>query len=262
MENSGDTFNINNNGVVVVDSTLLHINRSSHLLLLLPWFEVRVFYVRINNISSNDDDSSPKCLTVNHIPLSPDALLEVNGVRCGIMYSESVPTFQLIRRRRSVVIADHHHKKKSQEEATFVSTDRIRFTGSIRFEVFNKDELILSGVLEMTSKTKRWNMKCEDHHAGGNGFFFKQHEAAPTMEVFVAGSFSGSPVILTKTVRILRNKNNIRKELLDSIPEFETSYDTTTAHKQDLIHHHHHHPLQVTNIIKPKKQFFCYVHHR
>ncbi|KAL2521065.1 Erythronate-4-phosphate dehydrogenase family protein [Forsythia ovata] len=101
----------------------------------LPWFDIRVFYVRICNFMV--DESTPESLTLNHIPLSPDTLLEVNGVRCSID-SEGVSC--LLRRDRV---------DKKSEEVTFVSTDGIRLTGSVKFEVFDREDLVLFGVLEI-----------------------------------------------------------------------------------------------------------------
>lgn len=192
--------------------------------LSLPWFDLRVFYVRVSNFQV--DDSTPEFLTLNHIPLSPDTLLEVNGARSSI-YSGGVSS--LLRRDRV---------DKKFEEATFVSTDSIRLTGSVKFEVFDKEDLILSGVLEMSNSNgfvgesknnvKRWSMNCESEISAGTGFLKGKHIIVPefplpTIEVYVAGSFAGSPIILTKTLQLSFRKKHNRKGLLDAIPEYETT---------------------------------------
>ncbi|EXB63949.1 hypothetical protein L484_003332 [Morus notabilis] len=189
-----------------------------------PWFELRVFYVRVSNFKV--DDSTPEFLTLNHIPLSPDTLLEVNGSRASI-YSDGVSS--LLRRDRA---------DKKSEEATFVSTDSIRLTGSLKFQVFDKDDLILSGVLEMSNSNgfvgelknsaKRWSMNCESEITTAAGFLKGKHLGgtelpAPTIEVYVAGCFSGTPIILTKTLQPCFRKKHIRKGMLDAIPENETT---------------------------------------
>ncbi|EEF52567.1 2-hydroxyacid dehydrogenase, putative [Ricinus communis] len=187
-----------------------------------PWFDLRVFYVRISNFTV--DASTPECLTVNHIPLSPHTLLEINGVRSS-MYSDGVSS--LLRRDRV---------DKKSEEATFVSTDSIRTTGSVKFEVFDSDDLVLSGVLEMSSSNgfigelksngKRWSMNCESEITAGTGFLKGKHIAGtelPTIEVYVTGCFSGTPIILTKTLQLGYRKKHIRKGMLDAIPEYETT---------------------------------------
>ncbi|KAM1030706.1 hypothetical protein TB1_033902 [Malus domestica] len=153
----------------------------------LPWLDVRVFYVRISKCEI--DDSAPEFLTVNHIPLDPDTLLEVNSVRTSI-YSDGATT--ILRRDRL---------DKKSEEATFVSTDSIRMTGSVKFEVFDKDVVVLSGVLEL----------CDS-----NGF---------VGETDRHGSFSGTPIILTKTLLLGLWKKHARKGLLDSRPEYEATED-------------------------------------
>ncbi|KAJ9704800.1 hypothetical protein PVL29_003039 [Vitis rotundifolia] len=197
----------------------------------LSWLDIRVFYVRVSKCEI--DDSTPEYLTLNHIPLNRDTLLEVNGVRSSI-YSDGVST--LLRRDRL---------DKKSEEATFVSTDSVRMTGSVKFEVFDKDVLVLYGVLEMsnsngfTGKSKnidqRWSMTCELDIVPGTSFLKgKQHmggpeSASPAIEVYIAGCFSGTPIILTKTLQLTLRKKQIRKGMLDSIPE----YDATECQKDE-----------------------------
>ncbi|KAF8405222.1 hypothetical protein HHK36_010122 [Tetracentron sinense] len=201
-----------------------------HCSKLSPWFDVRVFYVRVSNCEI--DGMAPEFLTLNHIPLSPNTLLEVNGVRSSI-YSVVVSSL-----RRDRV-------DKKIEEATFVSTDSIRMTGSVKFEVFDKYDLILSGVLEISNcngfigesknHSKRWSMNCESKMIAGTGFLKslkgKQYTGLelplPTIEVYVTGCFSGTPVILTETLKLSYRKKHTRKKMLDSIPE----YDTTECEK-------------------------------
>jgi hypothetical protein len=190
----------------------------------LPWLDLRVFYVRVSKCEI--DDSTPEYLTLNHIPLNRDTLLEVNGVRTSI-YSDGVST--LLRRDRL---------DKKSEEATFVSTDSIRMTGCVKFEVFDKDLLVLSGVLELCNSNgfvkepnnqgQGWSMNCESDATVGTGFFKGKQMlgpelASPTIEVYIAGSFSGTPIILTKTLQPSHRKKHTRKGTLDSIPEYEAT---------------------------------------
>lgn len=188
-----------------------------------PWLDLRVFYVRISNFTV--DDSTPEVLTINHIPLDPDTLLEINGVRMS-MYSEGCSS-QLRRDRVD----------KKSEEATYVSTDNIRLTGSIKFEVYDRNELVLSGTLEMSDSkgftgesNNRWNMDCEAVNTAGSGFFKEKSingqelsSPLPTIEVYVTGCFSGTPIILTKTLQLGLRKKHGRRMALDSIPEYETA---------------------------------------
>ncbi|KAK7383045.1 hypothetical protein VNO78_28710 [Psophocarpus tetragonolobus] len=189
-----------------------------------PWFDLRVFYVRVSGIQV--DESTPEFLSLNHIPLSPDTLLEVNGVRSST-YSDGESS--VLRRDRV---------DKISEEATFVNTDSIRFTGSMKFEVYDKEYCLLSGVLEMSnsngfvgesrSSVKRWGMSCQTEMAPGCGFFKGKHVAVPELpcpeiEVYVAGCFAGTPIILTKTLQLNCRKKHNRKYALDAIPEYETT---------------------------------------
>ncbi|XP_010416385.1 PREDICTED: uncharacterized protein At1g01500-like [Camelina sativa] len=204
---------------------------SSSLSLSSPLLDLRVFYVRISNFKV--DASTPEVLTITHIPLDLDSILEINGVRMS-MYSEGVSS-QLRRDRVD----------KKSEVATFISTDNIRLSGSVKFEVCDKDELVLSGTLEMSGSNgftgeskhsvKRWNMNCEAEITAGSGFLKEKHigggsdlsSPLPTIEVYVTGCFSGTPIILTKTLQLGFRKKHSRVTALDSIPE----YDTGEPHK-------------------------------
>ncbi|XP_042046732.1 uncharacterized protein At1g01500-like isoform X1 [Salvia splendens] len=199
----------------------------------LHWFDARVFYVRISNFFV--DDATPECLTLNYIPASMDSVLEVNGVRCSM---ESQGISSILRRDRV---------DKKSEEATFVSTDCIRFTGSVKFEVFDKEDLVISGVLEMSSSNggvgdsanaaRKWCMNCEPVISAGTGFLKGKQitgseSSSPTIEVYVAGTSSGTPVILTKSVQLNHRKKH-RKGVLHSIPECDAS-----ASHEDLASEH------------------------
>ncbi|KAK4258650.1 hypothetical protein QN277_005076 [Acacia crassicarpa] len=189
----------------------------------LPWLDIRVFYVRVCKCEL--DDTTPEVLTLNHIPLNPDTLLEVNGVRTSI-YSDGVST--LLKRDRV---------DRRSEEVTFVSTDSIRTSGSVKYEVFDNDVLLLSGVLDLCNDNKglerdlsldgkRWIMNCESDLTPGASFFrgeqfMSPDSASPTIEVYIAGSFLGTPIILTKTLRLNSQKKVMRKGGLDAIPEHE-----------------------------------------
>ncbi|KAL3634286.1 hypothetical protein CASFOL_021340 [Castilleja foliolosa] len=182
-----------------------------HIMFPLSWFDVRVFYIRISNFIV--DDSTLACLTLNHIPLSPDTVLEVNGVRCSI---DSDGISCILRRDRV---------DKNSEEATFVSTDSVRFTGNVKFEVFYNEGLVISGVLEMSGTNgftvesnnvaKKWSMNC----LKGNQIMCSSESLSHTIEVYVAGCFMGNPIILTKTLQVYNRK----KHRLNSIPEYDVS---------------------------------------
>ena len=182
-----------------------------------------MFYVRVCKCEL--DDSTPGSLTLNHVPLNPDTLLEINGVRTSI-YSDGMST--LLKRDRV---------DRKSEEVTFVSTDSIRMSGSVKFEVFDKDVLLLSGALELCNTNgvvgessyngQRWSMNCESYIIPGTSFFKGKQlllpdSSLPTIEVYIAGSFLSTPIILTKTLQ-LSQKKHTKKGVLDAIPEHEAS---------------------------------------
>ncbi|KAE8667406.1 putative Polynucleotidyl transferase [Hibiscus syriacus] len=161
----------------------------------LRWLDVRVFYVRVSKCET-DDESTPTYLSLNHVPLNPDTLLEVNGVRIGIC-SDGAST--LLRRDRL---------DKKSEEVTFVSTDSIKLSGSVKFEVFNKDALLLSGDLELCDSNgcteelrgsgSMWSMNCESAMTSGFGFLkAKQYHspgsASPQLRYMLLGHSQAVP---------------------------------------------------------------------
>ncbi|KAL2921544.1 hypothetical protein RDABS01_013035, partial [Bienertia sinuspersici] len=146
------------------------------------------------------DDSTPGHLTLNHIPLDPNTLLELNGVRASI-YSDGITI--LLRRDRL---------DKKSEEATFVSTDSIRIMGRVKFKVFDRDVLVLSGSLnkcdsngfidgsESDHVSRMWSMNCKTDATTGTGFLkgkqlIGSELASPNVEVYVAGCFLGTPIM-------------------------------------------------------------------
>lgn len=212
-----------------------------------PWFDLRVFYVRVSNCEVNE--STPEQLRVNHIPLSPDSILEVNGRRSSIC-SDCVSS--MLRRDRV---------DKNSEEATFVSTDSIRMTGSVRFEVLDGDELLLAGVLELCngngftgeskSLSKKWGMKCQAVMSAAEFMKGKQHASlevpSPTVEVYVAGCFSGTPIILTKTLQLSTRNKNQKRLGLDSIPEHEATESRKAVPSEDSMQVSEYHDYKTEN---------------
>uniref|UniRef100_A0A5B7B0H6 Erythronate-4-phosphate dehydrogenase family protein n=1 Tax=Davidia involucrata TaxID=16924 RepID=A0A5B7B0H6_DAVIN len=186
------------------------------------WLEVRLFYVRIAPCSVH---SVPDHLTLRHIRREIGVSLEINGAR--IPASEAVSL--TLRRDRL---------DKESSEVTYLTTDSVRVTGAVEFEVHEKEEMILCGSLERVdagwsngsvglendSKTG-WSMDCymAASIASGSSAFFqpKLGISSPSIEVYIAGSCSGVPVILTKTILISPRRKPSRHGMLDAIPEDE-----------------------------------------
>ncbi|KAJ4851442.1 hypothetical protein Tsubulata_031890 [Turnera subulata] len=252
MENSYESYN-GNGSIDNGHAVMRHTSYQTNMRVSLHWLDLRVFYVRVSKCEI--DESTPEYLTVNHIPLYPDTLLEVNGIRTGINSDEV-----------SVILRRDRLDKRS-EEAIFVSTDSIRMTGSVKFEVFDKDVLLLSGVLELCHQNgfitesrnhvQRWNMNCETDMTAGTGFLKAKHpkgpdSASPTVEVYVAGSFSGTPIIMTKTLQLSLRKKQVRKGTLDSIPENEATESQENIPSE--------HPLQLSEYPNHKPETEGYNH--
>uniref|UniRef100_A0A7N0T441 Erythronate-4-phosphate dehydrogenase family protein n=1 Tax=Kalanchoe fedtschenkoi TaxID=63787 RepID=A0A7N0T441_KALFE len=199
-----------------------------------PWLDLRVFYVRVSQ--SVIDDSTPEFLTLNHMPLNRDTLLEVNGVSAS-PYSN--PTSALLRRDRL---------DKVSEEATFVSTDVIRMTGSTRFEVVVDAVAVLSGVIELCLSNGNgngaiaepeghghgWSMRCESDLVPGNGFLKgSRSSGSPTVDVYVTGTFQGNPVILTSAFQLSSPRNQSRNGSVQQHNADESLHDPIPQATED-----------------------------
>ncbi|XP_045791629.1 uncharacterized protein At1g01500 [Trifolium pratense] len=231
MEGSYDTSSCNgrestNKSLQIIEYSPYDESSCMKLSFSLSWFDVRVFYVRISGIQVNE--STPQFLNLHHIPLCHDTLLEVNGVRSNM--NNDVGDSSILRRDRI---------DKKSEQVTFVNTDSIRLNGSMKFEICEKDQCILSCVLEMNNDKRFWSMNCETKRTSNSGFLKGKHVGVsdPEIEVYVAGCFSGTPIILTRTLQFnCKKKHNRKLGMLDVIPEYET-----TESKKDVSNHDHDH---------------------
>lgn len=198
-----------------------------------PWFDTRVFYVRFTGFMV-DDSNPPDRLTVSYFPLVPDTVVKINGGRSSD-FSDCCVSAQLRRDR-----AD-----RRSEEATYVNTDSVKISGTVGFEMCDGDDLLLSGVLELSSvegaggakgrEKNYWGIKCESHMPAaparggsvfkGRGRYAVLEKRVPTVDVYVAGSYAGQPVILTDTVQLFspRKYNKKAMMMLDTIPEYEST---------------------------------------
>ncbi|KAI3818552.1 hypothetical protein L1987_12362 [Smallanthus sonchifolius] len=184
------------------------------------WFEIRLFYVRITPCAFN---TVPGHLTLRNLRREIGVALEINGVRV-----PSASTALVTLRRDRV--------DKESSEVTYVSTDNIRVSGAVEFEVIDDElddrEMVLCGSLERIepiwtnggldkgnihnhgSKTG-WSM---DFYAGN---VYKCGNCSPSIEVYIAGCCSSVPVILTKTIQVSPRRRGSRHGMLDAIPEDE-----------------------------------------
>lgn len=183
-------------------------------------FEIRLFYVRIAPCVIG---SVPDHLILRHLRREIGVSLEINGSR--VPASDS-----------SILTLRRDRVDKDSSEVTYVSTDTVRVTGGIEFEVYEKEDMVLCGSLgqmepnwvngnvglDNDSRTG-WTMDCymaASIGSGSSAFFQpKLGVSSPTIEVYIAGCCSGVPVILTKTIQISPRRKSSRHGTLDAIPE-------------------------------------------
>ncbi|KAF5744392.1 hypothetical protein HS088_TW08G00997 [Tripterygium wilfordii] len=186
------------------------------------WLEIRLFYVRIAPCVM---DSVPDHLTLCHFRREIGVSLEING-----SYIPAADSASLTLRRDRL--------NKDYPEVTYVSTDGVRVTGSIEFEVLENEDMILCGSLERMESTwgngtvgleidsrTGWSMDCymtAGIGAGSSAFFQPRlGVSAPAIEIYIAGCCGGVPVILTKTIQVSPRRKGLRHGTLDAIPEDE-----------------------------------------
>ncbi|CAN1309055.1 Uncharacterized protein At1g01500 [Linum perenne] len=201
-----------------------HESNSYSIISTSSWLEIRLFYVRITPCVI---DTVPDHLILRHLRQETTTPLQINGSKIPADDSATV----ILRRDRL---------DKESSEVTYVSTDSVRVTGALEFEVLEEEEeksgseLLLCGSFERMesawaendSKTG-WSMECYVAASVGEGssLFFQPRTgaSAPAIEVYIAGCCGGVPVILTKTIVVSRSprKKLSRHATLDAIPEDE-----------------------------------------
>ncbi|KAL3615673.1 hypothetical protein CASFOL_041334 [Castilleja foliolosa] len=189
--------------------------------------EIRLFYVRITPCAV---DSLPDQLKLRHLRREVGVLLEINGAR--VPSSETVS----INLRRDRV-------DKDSSEVTYVSTDSVRISGPAEFEVCevgDDGELVLCGSLERADAAAAWGNESASENDAKSGWSLECYVAttvangrsallqpkkgacsSPTIEVYIAGCCSGTPVILMKTVLVSPRRKMRQGMMLDAIPEDE-----------------------------------------
>lgn len=172
------------------------------------WFDVRVMYVRVSGCGVSED--VPESLSMRFPSRSIGIAFEVNGG--WISPSEE-----------ACVVLKRDRVDSENAEATFVSTDNLRMSGTVCFEVFNKEEALVSGILELSDKM--WSMECRCVVGKSGCAFLKGSPASllapPAMEVSMVGRHLEIPVFITQTVHLIARRKMSRVLTLDVIPETE-----------------------------------------
>ncbi|KAH6767380.1 Erythronate-4-phosphate dehydrogenase family protein [Perilla frutescens var. hirtella] len=185
--------------------------------------EIRLFYVRIAPCAV---ENLPDQLKLRHLRREVGVSLEINGAR--IPSSDSV----CITLRRDRV-------SKDSSEVTYVSTDSVKVSGPAEFEVCEERDdldLILCGSLERADAWSNENALDNDSKSGWSIECYaatpitnkssallqpRKGGCSPTIEVYIAGCCSGTPVILMKTVLVSPRRKARQGMMLDAIPEDE-----------------------------------------
>ncbi|GFQ06725.1 uncharacterized protein at1g01500, partial [Phtheirospermum japonicum] len=132
---------------------------------------------------------------------------------------------------------------KDLSEVTYVSTDSVRISGPAEFEVCEEGDdgdLILCGSLERADAAATWGNENASENDAKSGWSLEYYVAtsiangrstllqpkkrvcsSPTIEVYIAGCCSGTPVILMKTVLVSPRRKVRQGMMLDAIPEDE-----------------------------------------
>ncbi len=103
------------------------------------WFDVRVVYVRVSACCCSED-VAPEALSLRFPPRNIGTALELNGGRI----SPSEEAVLILRRDRV---------DPESAEATYLSTDYVRTSGPLSFQVFFKDEALVGGTLEQQQQS-------------------------------------------------------------------------------------------------------------
>ena len=106
------------------------------------WLDMRVFCMRLSLFPLK---TPLQFLTLCHTPTDFTARFKLNGER--IAPSETASSF---------LCRDKVYKKST--EVTYVSTDSVRIGGSMIFEAYDKDVLLVSGKLQRLNDTFEWRM--------------------------------------------------------------------------------------------------------
>ncbi|WOK98083.1 hypothetical protein Cni_G06793 [Canna indica] len=209
--------------------------------------ETRLFYVRVSPCTS---DAAPPFLTLSHLRREMGASLDINGARIPASEPTSVP----LRRDRV---------DRGTAEVTYVSTDGVRLTGAVDFEVCDdRGNLMLCGSLERmeapwcngaiefdhhqgqsSDKDPKtgWSMGCYLAASIGSTPFVQPTKfgvsSTPSIEVYIAGCFAGIPLILTQTLQLSPRGRVIRLGALDSIPEDEETTGEELSKNDGLVRH-------------------------
>ncbi|KAK4758251.1 hypothetical protein SAY87_019552 [Trapa incisa] len=185
--------------------------------------EIRLFYIRFVPCAALD--ALPRCLFLRHRHIGIS--LEINGTRI----PDLNPATLTLKRDRV---------DRDTREVTYISTDCVRISGSVEFEVLDGEDVVLCGSLERmddhwtsnrgfeNDSRPGWSMDCYAATPISRGI----RNPSPSLlliDVYMAGCCSGSPVVLSKKIKVSPRRKTSKQGVLDSIPEGEDERMTSNG---------------------------------
>ncbi|XP_058104899.1 uncharacterized protein LOC131248575 [Magnolia sinica] len=177
--------------------------------------KIRAFYLRLS--ASNAETALPDTLSLVYLPRMTGSLLEINDAK---IRPDSAALVALHRVRS----AEKRVESGGLVEAVFTSTDRVRASEGVRFEVYLKEEKVLKGIFRK-DEDEMWKVECRCVATeGGLG--------VSEAEVCVAGERCG---MMKERVEMVVRKKRRGFEGLEEIPEeTETESDGCDCEEMEV----------------------------
>lgn len=174
---------------------------------------MEVFCMKLNASGFIKNVQIPESLTLHFLPRSNCVALEINKRR----FHPSSSAFLTLQRNRV--------EEKSKGEIIYVGTDTIRMSDILCFEVYLRNEPIIFGTLEKKQEfgehlmpETTWTVECSSRLEYCSKLSWDAM-SIPTVDVYISGRISGSPIILTQTLQLLRRRKRVHHCTLEVIPE-------------------------------------------
>ncbi|XP_057814420.2 uncharacterized protein At1g01500 [Cryptomeria japonica] len=178
------------------------------------WFDIKVVCIKI--VDACGIDCAPDNLTLHFLPRSSLTDLQINGKKI----RPSASAFVTLRRTTN---------DGNPLVWSFVSTDGVRTTGKLSFEVYVGHETLVCGALDIkkedsvnNDRQRTWTVECSSALEYPSRWNSTENRPVsfPSIEVYVTGQAGSLPVILTRTEELIARKKRARQRLsLDAIPE-------------------------------------------
>lgn len=177
------------------------------------WLYMKVFCMKLNASGFSKTIQIPEYLTLHFLPRSNAVALEINERA----FHPSSSAFITLQRNRV--------EEKSKGEIIYVCTDTIRTSDNLCFEVYLRDETLIFGTLEKKQEfgedlmpETTWTVECSSRLEYSSKLSWDAM-SIPTVDVYISGRISGSPIIFTQTLQLLPRRKRVHHCTLEVIPE-------------------------------------------